>query len=107
MYARWSSFAVGLGLMLAPLAVGYRSAGAILHDVALGLLVCVATLWALDFPPARFALALPAAWLAYAGHGRDDPGAAAVAIVAGALLLVLSAIPSAPRLARARESARA
>ncbi len=106
MYARWGSFAVGLGLMLAPVALGYRSPGVILHDVALGLFACVATLAALEWPPARVVLALPAAWLVYAARGRDETAAAVVAATAGALLLVLCAIPSAPRLrARGRADA--
>lgn len=89
---------MGLGLMLAPLAAGYRAAGLVLHDVAMGLFVCVATLGALEWPPARFVVALPAAWLVLAARGRDETLAAVAAGTAGALLLVLCAIPSAPRL---------
>ncbi len=100
MRARWCSFGIGLGLVFAPLLLGYGSAGAILHDVAVGLLVCVASVAALDWPPLRFAVAAPALWLIVAARGRDDPPAAAAAIVSGALLLVLAAVPSAPRLAR-------
>ncbi len=105
MYARWGSFAVGLGLLLAPLALGYRSVAAILHDVALGSLVCIATLAALERPLVRFALALPAAWLVASARTSSDRGASAAELVAGALLLVLAAIPSA-RLARPRLPAR-
>ena len=105
MYARWASFAIGMWLLLAPLLLGYGEYGAILHDVALGLLVCIATLAALDWPPFRFALALPAAWLLYAGRAAD--GAAAVTeVVCGAALLLLVAVPSA-RLHRAPEPRRA
>src|SRR6266542_2074141 len=59
MPARWGSFAIGLGLILAPLVLGYGSPGLVVHDVAMGLLVCVATLAAFEWPRARFALALP------------------------------------------------
>ena len=47
MLARWTSFSLGLGLVLSPLFLGYAEVGAILRDVALGLLVCIATLAAL------------------------------------------------------------
>ncbi len=100
MYARWGSFGVGLALLLAPLALGYASLGPILHDVAIGLLVCVATLGALDWPPLRFALALPALWLLWAGRTAGEPSVAIVEIAAGALLLLLVPIPSTRRAAR-------
>src|SRR6266568_4831942 len=48
MGARWSTFAVGLALILAPLVLGYDALGPVLHEVALGLFVCVATLAALE-----------------------------------------------------------
>ena len=112
MYARWISFAIGLALMLAPLALGYGSVARILHDVAMGVLVCVATLAALEWPLARFVLAAPAIWLLLAGRGSPDLAAAVAEIGAGVLLLVLAAVPSArfappalPR--RPRASARA
>jgi hypothetical protein len=95
MVARWSSFGVGLGLMLAPLALGYGSVGPILHDVAMGMLVCVATLAALEWPRARFALAAPALWLLVAGRAAPERQAATAELLAGALLLLLSAVPSA------------
>ena len=95
MYARWGSFAAGLGLMLAPLVVGYASAAAILHDVAMGVLVCVATLAALEWPLARFVLGAPAGWLHVAGRGAGERPVAIVELVAGALLLVLAVVPSA------------
>lgn len=84
---------MGLGLMLAPVVLDYGSVAAILHDVAMGLLVCVATLAALERPRARFALAAPGIWLvavAPAASGRLVTG---VHLLAGTLLLVLAPIP--------------
>ncbi len=101
MYARWASFGLGLWLILAPLVLGYRSVGPILHDVAMGLLVCILTLAALEWPGARFALAAPALWLVVAGRASADRYASAAELAAGALLLVLALVPSArvvPRL---------
>jgi hypothetical protein len=100
MAARWGSFGVGLALMLAPLVLGYASAGAVVHDVAMGLLVCVATLAALEWPRARWAMALPALWLVAAGRTTSDGAAAAAEIGAGTLLLALALVPSAPRVPR-------
>ena len=106
MYARWASFEIGMWLLLAPLVLGYAEFGAVLHDVALGLLVCIATLAALEWPPFRFAMALPAAWLLFAG--RAAGGAAGVTEIAcGVALLVLVAIPSGRRLPRPAEPGRA
>ena len=99
MYARWGSFGVGMALVLAPLTLGYTALGAILHDVAMGLLVCIATLGALDWPPLRYALAAPALWLLWIGRGAGDPRAAAAEVLAGALLLLLAPIPNARRAA--------
>ena len=101
MYARWASFGLGLWLMLAPLVLGYRAVGPILHDVAMGLLVCILTLAALEWPGARFALGAPAVWLIVAGRASADRAAAAAELSAGVLLLVLALFPSArlvPRL---------
>ncbi len=106
MYARWASFAIGLGLMLAPVFLRYGSAAPILHDVAMGMLVCIATLAALEWPPARFVLAAPALWLLFAGRRSPDGAAAVTELACGALLLVLAAFPSAPFAAR-RAGARA
>lgn len=106
MPARWGSFGVGLALVLAPLVLGYRAAGEILHDVAMGLLVCVGTLAALEWPRARFAMALPALWLLQAGRRSADARAAAAEIGAGALLLALALVPSARRVPRATPLAR-
>lgn len=94
MYARWASFAVGLWLMLAPLVLGYGTPGPILHDVAMGLLVCVATLAALEWPRARFALAGPALWLVVTARDSADRAAAVGELSAGVLLVVLALVPS-------------
>lgn len=111
MFARWASFGVGVALLLAPLALGYGSLARILHDVAMGVLVCVATLAALEWPAARYVLAAPALWLLLAGRGAPEPAAAVAEIAAGVLLLALAAIPSAriapPSLRRRRAGARA
>jgi hypothetical protein len=97
MRARWGSFALGLWLILAPLVLGYPTVTAVLHEIALGLLVCVATLAALEWPIARFAVTLPAIWLIVAGHFLD-PGSARVTaneVVSGTLAFILALIPSA------------
>lgn len=101
MPARWATFAVGLGLLLAPLVLGYGSAGAIVHDVAMGLLVSALALASLEWPRARFLMAGPALWLVHVGRGRDDARAAAAELAAGALLLALALVPSGRRLPRA------
>ncbi len=101
MYARWASFGLGMWLMLAPLLLGYGAVGPILHDVALGLLVCILTLAALEWPAARFVLAAPALWLVFASRSAGDDAAAAAELVTGALLAALVLVPSArlvPRL---------
>ncbi len=97
MYARWGSFAVGVGLLLAPLVLGYRSVAPILHDVAMGSLVCVATLAALEWPRARFTLAAPGLWLLAFAPPSSERAAILADLVAGILLLALAAIPSARR----------
>lgn len=100
MPARWASFAVGLGLLLAPLVLGYGDAGAILHDVAVGLLVCIGALAALEWPRARFLLAAPALWLVHAGRGAEDVRAATAELGAAALLVVLALFPGGRRASR-------
>ena len=106
MYARWASFGVGVWLLLAPLVLGYGSVAPILQGVAVGTLVCIATLVALDHPRARFGLAGVALWIALDGRASADPRAAVVSLFAGLLLFVLSLVPNAPRTA-ARADARA
>jgi hypothetical protein len=104
MYVRWGSFAIGLGLVLAPLLAGYHDAGAILHDIALGLLVCVLGLAALETPSIRFVALAPAGWLLWTGVRAGDPAVARAELLAGALLAVSSLLPRArlaPRLGRA------
>jgi len=100
MPARWGSFAIGMGLIVAPLLLGYRSPGLVLHDVAMGLLVCVAALAAFEWPRARFAMAIPALWLVAAGRGSGDAAAATAELGAGGLLLALALVPSARRAPR-------
>ncbi len=106
MIARWVGFAVGLGLVLAPLVAGYADVGAILRDVALGTLVCVATLAALEWPRMRFALTVPALWLLLAGRAATDPRAAVVEAGAGGALALLALFPSGRLVARLPPQAR-
>jgi hypothetical protein len=106
MRARLFSFAVGFWLIVAPLTLGYRSVTAILHDVAIGLLVCVIALAAIDWPPARFALAAPAIWLV-ASAGAIDWGARVPAnhLACGVGVLLLALVPGG-RVATARSAAK-
>jgi hypothetical protein len=95
MRARWASFGVGLWLLLAPLTLGYTSVAAVLHDVTLGLLVCVATLAAMEWPLARFTLAGPGIWL-LAVADTVDWGSSVVGrnqLVCGLAVLVLALVP--------------
>ncbi len=104
MYARWGTFAVGMGLVLAPLLLGYHEVGPILHDVTMGVLACVLTLAALELPALRFLNLLPAAWLVWTGHRADDPAATQAEMALGVLLLVAALVPRArvaPRLSAA------
>jgi hypothetical protein len=96
MRARWASFGVGLWLILAPLVLGYPTVLAVLHDVALGILVCVGTLAALEWPLARFALAIPAGWLLRAPEAIHWPSGAISAneLACGIAVLALSVVPS-------------
>jgi hypothetical protein len=108
MYARWASFAVGMGLVLAPLVLGYDDVSAILQDIALGMLICIATLAALEWPAARFALAAPGLWLVWTGRASSNPFAAVVEIGAGGALAVLALFPSGrflPRIPQVRRPA--
>jgi hypothetical protein len=107
MRARWISFGVGVWLLLAPLVLGYASVTAVLHDVALGLLVCVGTLAALEFPVARLAVALPGLWLVATGSLRVFEAALVSTneLVTGIAILALSLVPSA-RLASSRSPAK-
>jgi hypothetical protein len=106
MPARWGSFAIGVALMLAPLVLGYDSAGAILQDVTTGLLVAVFALAAFEWPRARFATAAPALWLLQTGRRSEDARAAAAELGAGALLLALALVPSGRRVPRRASLAR-
>jgi hypothetical protein len=109
MYARWTSFALGLGLVFSPLVLGYAEVGPILRDVALGLLVCVGTLAALEWPAARFLLAAPGLWMIWMGRASTDPAAAVVEVSAGGALALLALFPSGrllPRLPAVRRVAK-
>jgi cytochrome c biogenesis protein CcdA len=107
MVARWSSFAAGLWLMLAPLVLGHATAAAVLHDVALGLLVCVASLAALDWPLARFLLLAPAAWLVSAPRTMswEQPVVEANQLALGIVVAVLAVVPSGRLLRRRNQAA--
>jgi hypothetical protein len=96
MVARWATFAAGLWLIAAPLLLGYGSAAAVLHDVAVGVFVCVASLAALDWPGARFALLAPAAWLVTAPRamGWDQPAVDANQVALGLAVGLLAVVPS-------------
>lgn len=96
MPARWISFAVGLWLILSPLVLGYPNVAAVLHEVAMGLLVAVGTLAALEWPLARFAVTAPAVWLVMAA-GRIDWGSSLVSsneLASGLAALALVLVPS-------------
>jgi hypothetical protein len=100
MVARWGSFALGLWLVFAPLVLGYSSAGAVLHDVALGLLVSVGALAALEWPLARFTQLLPAAWLLGVRPLGFEPSALTPNHLATGVFLALLAVIPSSRLAR-------
>ena len=87
---------VGLWLILAPLALGYPTVSAVLHEIALGLLVCVGTLAALEWPAVRFALTLPAAWLVTAADAVDWGSRTVTSneLACGITVLVLALVPS-------------
>jgi hypothetical protein len=106
MRARWASFVVGLWVILAPLVLGYTQVAAVLHDVALGLLVCVTALAALEWPLARFATALPAIWLMVAADAIawDSRRVTANELACGLVVLGLALVPG-PKVASARAPA--
>jgi hypothetical protein len=96
MRARWASFVIGLWLIIAPLALGYPTAASVLHDIALGLLVCVGALASMEWPLARIGLAIPAVWL-LAAWDAIDWGSRAVAaneLACGVATLALALVPS-------------
>ena len=97
MYARWASFGVGMWLLLAPLVLGYGSVAAVLQGVAVGTLVCIATLVALEWPRARFGLMGLAIWIVLDARTAHDPDARAASLAAGLVLFALSLVPSARR----------
>lgn len=95
MWARWGTFAVGMGLVLAPLAIGYAEVGPTLLDIAAGLLACILALAALDAPGLRFLNLLPAAWLLWTGQDAPADGAGLAEVAAALLLLGLAFVPRA------------
>jgi hypothetical protein len=105
--ARWVSFAVGLWLILAPLVLGYPSVSAVLHEVALGMLVCVGTLAALEWPLTRLSLLVPALWLLAAAEvmGWGSRVVAVNQLVCGVAVLALALVPS-EKVAEARTPAK-
>ncbi|HEX7487937.1 MAG TPA: hypothetical protein VF341_03480 [Anaeromyxobacteraceae bacterium] len=66
-----------------------------LHDIALGTIVCAAALAALEWPLARLALALMAVWLLFAANALGWSSRTVVAneLAAGVALLLLSLVP--------------
>jgi hypothetical protein len=107
MRARWATFAVGFWLMLAPLVLGYPTVAAVLHDVALGFLLCLGTLVALEWPLLRLALAGPALWLLAAGDALAWSSRTVTAneLASGVVVLLLALVPSG-KVAEARRPAR-
>lgn len=97
MFARWGSFWIGVWLFMAPLVLGYQSLATILHDVAIGLLVSVASLAAFQWPMTRFTLVLPGLWLLTGSQliSAGDRSAQAAQLASGIALIGLSLVPSA------------
>jgi hypothetical protein len=106
MRARWATFGVGLWLILAPLVLGYANVVSVLHDVALGLLVAVVALAALEWPLARFGLLLPAAWLLAAPQAMGWASTAAANERACGVVMILLALVPSRRLATAPTTAK-
>lgn len=92
--------------MFAPLVLGHATAAAVLHDVALGLLVCVASLAALEWPAARYSLLAPATWLLTAPRAMSwqQPAVEVNQVALGVAVAILAVVPSG-RLLRRRASA--
>jgi hypothetical protein len=106
MRARWASFVVGMWLILAPLVIGYDQVAAILHDVALGLVVCVLALAAMNRSALRFALAAPGIWLMCAVRLLGPGGAASKTDLAAGAALVFLAPLAGGRMAHEKRPAR-
>ena len=94
-YARWASFAIGLGLTFAPLVLGYQEVGPTLHDVLLGLLVCILCIAALETPALRFLSVLPAGWLVISSRLSVDSSVGFTELCGGLLLIVATLVPRA------------
>jgi hypothetical protein len=93
--ARWISFGIGLWLALAPLVLGYGAVAPILHGVAMGLLVCILSLVAIEWPRARLVLLAPAVWLVVTAHLSSDPAARVVELGSGILVAAAALVPGA------------
>jgi hypothetical protein len=94
MRARWANFAIGMWLLLAPLALGYEQVAAILHDVALGLVTCVLALAAIERPALRFALFVPGIWLLCAARLLDlGRAVSSTQLATGVALVLLAPLP--------------
>lgn len=94
MYVRWATFAIGFGLVMAPMVIGYEQVGPTLHDVAIGCVICILALAALENPALRFLQTLPAAWLMWTGAFAEPP-TQLTEIAAGALLVAAALVPRA------------
>ena len=94
MFARWTSFALGLGLVFSPLVLGYAEVGAILRDVALGLLVCIGDAGGAGVAGGALPARRAGAGADLDGPRLDRPAAAVVEVSAGGALAVLALFPS-------------
>jgi hypothetical protein len=99
MWARLINIVLGVWLMLAPWVLRYDLAVARTNDIWVGILVALAALVALAWPPARWANTALGAWLIIApfalGYAAWD-AAALNSVIVGALVLAVSLIPSLP-----------